>query len=400
MPRTRGPAVAACTAFALLMLSAAPAAALDVSVDRQFSQLMQERKYLSAYRLVERLDPQNLDPSMLARKADALLKGQFRIADPALFYLRDGAADQSGSVEGATAFRFPLLQALRDAVVAWPKNAALWSQLGDYHFAVFRHPQASPDQQDASADAALDAYLQANQNGAGDAGLLDRIGILYTWREDLEQAAAFLRAAVALQDKSAEYNYDLAYALFLGGDNNAALPYAQFAKDNARGGQKRLNALLLYADVQMGLQNAQAAAPIYEELYAAEPQNLYPLRRVIECNLIGGDTAALERHTRQYIETNPADASSFSRLTNLFLQYQKPGLLISIYHSLEVKYQRGKPEVAGLMAFYEAMLYAGNDQTKEAVDALNQAKRQLFGVYSDDHPINQQIRELNQRLRQ
>lgn len=375
--------------------------ALEDSIEKQVTLLLQDKKFLSAYRLLERFDTQNVDTVTIRLKAEALLHGMVRISDTNIFYLRDGIADSlnNGSVEGTVAFHFPLQQVLEDSLVAWPKNSALWAELGSFHFLVFRNANNSIDLQDSSAAAALDAYQKSMENGATDAWILGRIGILYTWQEDLEQAVSFLQAALVQEEDNSEIQYDLAYALYLKGEVAAALPFAQFAQENIKSGPNHLNATLLLADIELGLQEVDTAALIYEELYTQDNNNRYALRRLIECNLINGDTNSLDKYTRIYIESNPSDVTSFYRLTNMFLQYQKPGLLISIAHSLKAKYQKTKPEMAGLLSFYEAMLYAGNNQSKEALVALNDAKKFLFGVYADDHPISQQIRELNQRLR-
>src|ERR1035437_3474539 len=77
-------------------------AALEDSILKQADLLLQDKKYLSTFRLLDRLESPNLDPELIVRKADALLHGMIRMTDPSTFYLRDGSADpqNSGSTEG------------------------------------------------------------------------------------------------------------------------------------------------------------------------------------------------------------------------------------------------------------------------------------------------------------
>ena len=376
-----------------------PLSALDDVNRKQLDQWIQETRYLSAWQLADKLDPSNADPDFLIKKAICLLNSLVLPADANQYYLKDGVirgleAGKPISVDGLTAVRFALLDALQGGLATWPANTSLWSLLGSANWQQFQANLAVGEKAKTYADAAQAAYLKAVQLGASEALLFWRLGLLYQYGGDLAQAVLAMGQALPALEKNPEFRYDFAYILWQKGELAAAYEQARFADDNLKVAENQTMARLLMADIQFSQQQTATALAAYTAIYNQNPTNLYPLRRMIECSLVLDDMVSLEKFTQQYAESLPSNPDSLYSLTMLFLKFQKQDMLFAVTKSLKARFQKTNPEIAGLMAIYEAMVLVGTKRPKEALAALDEASATLGTIYGPDHPVSRKIKEL------
>lgn len=388
---------------AFLMLLALPAAALDESGRKQIEQLMADARYLDAWQLADRLDPQNADLDLNIRKAQILLHGLVLPADTNRFWLKDGLpepTDPGVPTDSLTAIDYPLLDILQSQAKLFPASQALWLLIGSANWQAMKAQVGSADRGPAFAAAAYDSYARAAQLGSTDGQMLWRMGVLLSYRGDYLQAATVLQRALSGQEKNAELRFDLAYALWLKGDGPAALEQARLAREGFKEKPMQAMAQLLMADIRFSLKDYPGAFAAYSEIYRQDMTNLYPLRRMIECNLISGDNAGLEQNTLKYAESLPVNPDSIYRLTMLFMQYKKQEVLFAVTKTLKQRYAKARPEISGLMCIYEALVLVGTDRRPEAVTALDEARAYLGNIYGPDHPVTLKIQELYSSAKQ
>ena len=389
--------------FFLLFLSAF-LPALDEIGRKQLDQLWRDHKFLSAWQQVEKMDPQSEDLDAVLFRSKCLLQSMVRPADPTQFFLKDGVIEglDSGNpigIDGLSAVRYPLIANLLAFLKQFPESQELWLALGSANYQFSRLAIKGSEQQIGFARDSLGAYQKAIQLGNVEGTTYWRTGILLTLFGDFSQASTVLGLARIKLDRNPELRYDLAYALWLQGDFPAALEMARQARDALKQPESLALARLLIADIQFSMKDITAALASFQDIYGQNPANLYPLRRMIECSLILADNASLEKFTRQYAESLPVNPESLYSLTMLFLQYGTQDVLFATTKVLKTAYAKTRPEVAGLMAFYEAMVYAGTRQSKEALAALDETNQYLGVLYGPDHPISQRIREMYSSLR-
>jgi tetratricopeptide (TPR) repeat protein len=390
---------------AFLALAMWPVASFSLEpTDRsQLDKSMAENRFLSAWQTLVRLDPEDADLETVMRKAQVLAHARVLAASPDTYWLRDGlptADDPTTPAETLTAVNYPLVSTLEAKARLYPTNAGLWTLLGTACWQAMESQGANAGKGPALAHAAEAAYAQALRFGSGDRSILWRLGLLAEMRGDHAQAAAYLTDALRGQEGNADLRFDLAYSLWLKADYGLAAEQAQAALGAAGTDAQRYRAKLLQAEILLSKGDANEASAVFAELYRLDNTNLYPLRRMIECDLLLGNNPALEQHTLQYAESLPVNPDSISRLTMLFLKHQKQELLFAVTKALKQQYAKTRPEISGLMCVYEAMVLVGTGQRSVALAALDEARGYLGTTYGPDHPVSLKIQELQAAARQ
>jgi hypothetical protein len=384
-------------AFLLLALIPFNSYSLEPPDQAQIDKLMADNRFLSAWQTLARLDPDDTDLETVMRKAQILDHARVLAKLPDTFWLRDGlppASDPAAPAAALTAVTYPLVAVLEARTRLYPSNASLWTLLGSALWQAMDAQTAGADRAPELAKAAESAYVQAVRLGGADRSLRWRLGLLAEMRGDHALAVEFLREALRGQEGNTDLRFDLAYTLWLKGDLTAAAEQAQSVIDAAGTDSQRYRAQLLQAEIRFSKGDATSASSAFGDVYRLDNANLYPLRRMIECDLMLGDNVSLERDTLQYAGSLPVDPDSIHRLTMLFLKHQKQDLLFSVTRALKREYATQRPELSGLMCVYEAMVLVGTDQRAAALAALDEARGFLGTVYGPDHQVSLKIEEL------
>ena len=388
----------------VIILGCWPLLAIDDANRKQLDQLLQDGRFLSAWQLADKMDPDSSDPDLLIKKANCLLHGLVLPADTNQYFLKDGPITglDSGkplSVEGLSAIHFPLVDTLSLSLKSWPASLPLQSLLGSANWLLFRASLSNAANATLFAQASQEAYLKAIKLGANDPVLYWRLGILLLRNDDTEAALAFLGKALPALEKNADFRYDLSFLLWQKGNYIPALEHARFAVEKQKNPEMQTLARLLVADIQFSQKDTVAALAGYKAIYDQDNTNLYPLRRMIECSLVLDDAASIEKFTKLYAESLPTNPDSLYRLTMLFIQYQKQDILFAVTRTLKDRFQKTEPALSGLMAIYEAMVLIGTNRQNEALAVLDEASTYLGSLYGPDHPISLKIQELYDSVR-
>ena len=256
-------------------------------------------------------------------------------------------------------------------IAANPQEAPLWLAQANLWWLAVNTIWLSEPQRQAAADRAIEAYKKSLQLGIDNAVIYERLGLLLLDRGDDQHSVGYLEAAYQRKPDNADIGYNLAYALYAQGQFGNALHHIQTVYDSSQlEPDQQLNARLLYGDVLLAVGNPVAAATIYQKTVAAYPENLYPLRRLVECYLITNDELKLSQAIQTYIARSATEPEAISRLSAVFTKYQQQNRFLAIAKDYRLSLVKTNPETAAAGAFIEAQMLASLGQKLEALARL------------------------------
>lgn len=211
----------------------APAATL-----RQARQLVLERRYDSAWRLLAQLDPHNTNPAVAIEKADLALRyytatdqlTRFAFRDLKLLDLAPDSLRQLG--HDSLRYQFEVRQVLEQMQRRYPENYRLARALGDYYYTV---QQCDCAEQRIGEDEVflrtITEYQQAHAHGQGDYLSYFALGYAYQRLGRFQASVAPFERSLELRPRNPTAHLNLAFVML-------ELRELEKARDHARRAQQ------------------------------------------------------------------------------------------------------------------------------------------------------------------
>jgi len=378
-----------------------PLAAMDAGQKAQLENCLSQRQYLTAAQFLDKLDPDNRDPDALVQKIQISINYFAQSMNHKLFAFKDLSGTETiESVRkqgGAFQFEKSLdVPAAVDALSArYPNDGRLLAALGDFYVDVFRrYGQNGPFPN--CAQSAVGAYKRAIAAGAKEAIDPASVALVALQIGDYDLAEASYREALARDPNNAECSYNLAFAPVNLSKFADASRYANDAYRKYVDPKLKRDALLMYSDCLLYQSKTTEALDLYTKMLADEPQNLFILRRQIQCYLGLNRAAELEKVFNQYMVLSGADPTSVSRLSGPFqssIEYTKRYIALADkwLKSAQAAGKADSIETQGTLSYYEAFAFKATGDQRMYRTRLNEAKAYFQKIFPSDHPIFKQI---------
>lgn len=365
-------------AIVFLLLAPILLGALDEETRVKVDSLLASKNYEAALPILIQADKDFQDPQVLMRISDAIIHG--------------GRYDhESGNLtlggQGLSSDR--LSRAHTQVLTAYPRYAALWLSLGNLAWFLYENGDQSESIRSGTRNRAIEAYEKALQLKLEAPGIQERLGLLFLDKGDETRAVSYLRAALAKFPDRPDLEFNIAYVLFIQKKAEEGLVHAESALKNSKDPAFRNNARLLYGELLLEAKRPLEAITIFTEAVNAEKDNVYPLRRLIECYLSTGNKAQIEKTVQAYLEKAPADIEALTKLGYLLEQYQEDELFLSMAKNLRQRYARSQTQAAAGIAFMEAQFLSSRSRNKEAVIILDKAMEYLAEDQENDYLLSE-----------
>lgn len=364
----------------------------------QADMLVAQKKYWSAYQLLDKTDPDNENSILFLKKADIVQNYfLFNIMNQ-IFCIDDLPGDKSveelrGKEEasGCHTVMLAIDTIANRLLLKEPDNALLYRCLGDFYTSAARRfgeqwfePTTAPD----LMARARGYYLKANNLGLNDAEITATVAESYLYQENYRDARRYFAQAIALSaDTIANYHYNMALAHYFDTDSGniamATIQAAIAARHYPQGSDYQYDALYILGMSQMRNDNPLQAIVSFEKANAISPNRNYLLFSMIEAQL-KAQSPEWRTTAQTYLKLFADNTDLTSRLPELLAQTDSTKFdELKTILAERIQYTSDQLQIANLnLATAQVFMY-GPDKSK-ARSFLLKAK-DFFSRDSDEY---------------
>jgi tetratricopeptide (TPR) repeat protein len=352
--------------------------------------LVKEKKYASAFELLNKADPGNKDPDLVMQKEEIALNDYVSSISHQIFSFRDIGRDENildyrGREGSSTLYPFPVNEILDSLIKVYPQNIVLYKALGDYYYEVhIRYGDSWLKKKEELLQLIEDNYRKAADNGLADYMVWYVLGYVKLAEEDYSESIPFFMNSIGQKNDYPTAHYNLAYACLYTDRPDTALVHAIRALDLYTEPNYKGDAARMVAVAYENLGQEEKAIRYYEESNRIDPGNYYSLRPLLGYYL-RNNRASFDSTREAFFLLGPENPTIYNDLGDLFYAQKKTEELI-VWLKSKFKTYKELPEVTGNLYFYLARCFLESDK-KQAREYLLKAKEVLLKVYAPDHEV-------------
>lgn len=375
----------------LLSFAAGVNASDDTGLFRKADDLVAQKKYNSAFKLLSDSDGEGTRSAVVVKEAEIAMKyfaqsimhQSFAFVD-----LKPGQdlMDVRGKSGSYSIYTFPVDKVLGDLIAKEPKNASLYYCLGSYYYDVLlRYPNQWVVSDDELRAKAKENMMKAKALGKSDALSLYIIGFVFLCDDDLRNASLFLGDSLKLAPDDANCLYNLSYARFRGDDFDSALELA--AKAHARYSDPvyKADAAKLAGNCCLRTNRNSDAAAWFRKGIAIYPDDCFTHNGLLQSCLADGN----DKEASSAADAMFAQHPTFPKVVQLIIEdYMRTGKekeLDAFFIRNTAKY--ADSEAKGNLYFHQATFYLDTAQKDKAKPALISARECFARTFKKDHPV-------------
>ncbi|HEX8427366.1 hypothetical protein [Hymenobacter sp.] len=243
-------------------------ATAEAEVLEKASRLMLDRKYESAYKVLNRFDPKHRRPAVVLKKMELAINYNLRSREYEAFGFRDlEPLERLDSLRvrysrAAIPYNFPIERTLLSLKKQYPTNYKISRALGDYYYQVLQCDCAEAEKPPKTLMSLVASnYSTANDHGLGDFTSYYALGYVNMLRNRFAQSVAPFKRAIKLRPNYAWTHFHLAYS------------YNELKQLAKAGEEARAAARYFNDDPQMKSDALYMVEDIERRLAAATPRN-------------------------------------------------------------------------------------------------------------------------------
>lgn len=352
--------------------------------------LISDKKYETAFSLLDKFDPTNEKPDIVLMKEEILLNYFVSSIMHQMFALTDIKMDEDildyRGKEGA--FSMHMFQAdsiLTRLIKEHPTNCKLKKGLADYYYEV----HLKYGGQWLKTDQELFPLIKTNFLNAIDGNCADYLshyvlGYINLIQEKNEESIPYFLKSIELNDKYASSHYNLAYAYLFTEDQESALIYAKNALNLYSDITYKSDAARMIGQIFVELKDDVNALKYYEMADNIDPGNYYNINPILNLQLKTSNENA-NKTTIAFFNLDPSNPTIYNDLEEIYFTNKKENELIKFYKSQLNEFKDNKI-VLGNLNFYLARIYLESDK-KMAKEYFMKAKEEFNVVFDKDHPV-------------
>ncbi|MGY2130726.1 hypothetical protein ACW9KT_00750 [Hymenobacter sp. HD11105] len=374
----------------------APADKAEATALKQASDLVLQRKYNSAFALLQQFDRQNARPAVAMRKQEMALSYHITTNGYQTFTLKDLALVESLEQMRAqrsydSAYRFPIEEVLLNLKRRNPTNYRLDKALGDYYYSAQQCDCAEKDKgEDRLFALMVRHYEVAHLRGYGDYLSYYALGYAHERLGNFAQAIGPFKRSIQLKKDFPDAHYHMAYSLLELKQLENARDEVRLAMNYYQDEQFKSDAAYMLADIEEQIKRApkpskgaagskpasrteatpaaQPAEPASSETPPAAPIDLATVRPKLLAALKGQNKPEIDRLSKQFLQAAPKEESTYSELLELHLKHNQAATLTTLFTE-QAAVPSQPPLVQGYLRLYLGHLYL---EQKNALQARNQ----------------------------
>ncbi|WP_461629093.1 tetratricopeptide repeat protein [Labilibaculum euxinus] len=380
----------------LTLLSLSVFGQTEIETIKKANDFIAEKKYETAFNLLDKLDPANDKPDVVLLKEDILLNYFVTSIMHQMFALTDINKDEDildyrGKEGSFSMHMFQVDSILTRLTKIYPTNCKLNKGLADYYYEV----HLKYGGRWLKDDKELFPLIQTNFQKAIDGNCADYLsyyvlGYINLVQEKNKECIPYFLKSIELNDKYASSHYNLAYAYLFTDDRENALKYAKNSLDIYNDREYKSDAARMVGQIYTELKDDKNVLTYYEMADKIDPENYYNIKPILNLYLKTNNKKANET-TKAFFNLAPANPTIYNDLEEIYFSNKKDNELIDFYKSQSSEFKDDK-KVQGSLNFYLARIYLETDK-KVAKDYFIKAKQEFEKVFEKDHAVFNAIEE-------
>ena len=368
----------------------------EVETIKKANDLIIEKKYETAFNVLDKFDPTNDTPYIVLLKEEILLNYFVSSIMHQMFALTDIKKDEDildyRGKEGSFSMQmFPVDSILNRLINIYPTNCKLNKGLADYYYEVHLKYGGNWLRNDNE----LFPLIQANFQKAIDGDCADYLsyyvlGYLNISQEKYKESIPDFLKSIELNEKYASSHYNLAYAYLFTNDRENALKYAKSLLGLYNDREYKSDAARMVGQIYTELKDDKNALAYYEKADKIDPENYYNIKPILNLYLKTNNKNANET-TKAFFNLEPTNPTIYNDLDEIYFSNKKEKELIKFYQSQFSVFNDDK-RVKGNLNFYLARIHIETDK-KVAKDYFINAKQAFEDVFDKDHVVFNAIEE-------
>jgi tetratricopeptide (TPR) repeat protein len=358
--------------------------------------LIENKKYESAFKMLQDFDKQNENPDVVLLKEDIALNYFVTSIMHEIFAFKDlekneDIMDYRGKNGSFGMYNFPIDSVLGKLIKAYPENYKLYKGLGDFYYEV----QQKYDGQWLKDDKTISDLIVKNYQIVIDHKLADDkvyyvIGFQYLSSKKNKEAIPYFLKSIELKNDFADAYYNLAYAYLFTDDRVNALKYAKNSLDLYKDAELKSDAARMIGQIYTELNDDKNAIVFYELADKIAPGNYYNLHPLLTLYFKTDNPKKVEM-INSFYNLAPDKPTIYNDLGKIFFENNKTDELIEFYKSKLLTYKDDK-KILGNLNFYLGQLFLDNDKTI-AKDYFLTAKSIFSTIYDKNNQVFKAIDE-------
>lgn len=363
---------------------------------KKANDLIANKKYESAFNLLDSFDSKNSKPDIVLLKADILLKYFVTSIMHQMFALKDlekneDIMDYRGK-EGSFGMQmFQVDSILESLIKIYPNNCKLYKGLGEFYY----EAHLKYGGKWLKDDSELFPLMQTNFQKAIDGNCADYLshyvlGYTNLAQEKYEKSIPYFLKSIELNKDYPSSHYNLAYAYLYTDDRQNALKFAKNSLDLYTDQTYKSDAARMLGQIYTELKDDNNALANYELADKIDPGNYYNLKPLLNI-YVKTDNKKTNETAKVFFNLAPANSTIYNDLEDIYYGNKKENDLITFYKS-QLSASKDNDKIQGNLNFYLGKIYIDTDK-KLAKEYFLKAKDIFSKVYDKEHQVFKAIDE-------
>jgi len=379
----------------LLLISSKAFTQSTNAILKTSDQLVSQKKYKTAFDVLNKADPKNRNPDIVIAKEDIVLAYFVTSIMHKMFSLMDlksneDIMDYRGKAGSSQLYVLPVDSVLNELIKTDHDNYKLYKALGNYYYEVFLHYNAHWTETPETLFKRIeDNYAKVIELQKADYMVYYELGYINEVQEKYGPAANYFLKSIELNSHCANAYYNLAYAELYQNNRSEALKNAIKSIDLYEDKTYKADAARMTGEIYSELNDTKNELYYYELSNSIDPKNYYTLKSLLDV-YVKTQSPKEKNALNTFYSLGPENPTIYNDLSKIY--FNKPKELSEFYESKLPGYIDHK-KVYGSLNFYLAQLYLSTDKVK-AKECLLKAKITLATVLPQDNPVFSAIETL------
>lgn len=365
--------------------------------------LIANKKYLSAYKLLDKTDPYNSFPNTTIAKIDLLMKYHTVTEKFYKFGLKDFASSNSietnSDKDKRTNITFYPDSVLNTLIKRYPTNYSLHQMLGKFYYEIhLRYGQNKwfiPDS--VIFKRMKENYIIAYENNKYDDWSLFGLGYVHLLENNNKKAISFLRTSEILNPDNPLTYYNLASAYFNLNRYEEALNYAQQAYDKQNIPYYKSEASRLLGMIYYKLKKQSEAYQHLKEANNFAPNDYKTLIYILNLELQLNKTE-YEETVQNIFLLSPSNPMVYKDMLEAYKNANKLTEYTTFLEQQKVYYRTNKDVLANICFYTGISLYETKNWTQAKIN-FEKARSLFSTLYDRNHTVFEVINSYTDALK-
>ncbi len=353
--------------------------------------LINEKKYNSAFVLLEDEDPENKNPEIAIAKSEILMEYFVTSLNHQLFALKDLEPDQDilevrGSNGSFKMYSFRIDSVLLNLMEEFPEDYRLPQQIGEFYYEVYLRYSGRYVFSDEELVAKCRSYsLMAFNHGVYDWWTCYLIGYSYMFTSDFVKAIPYLEKSIELKNDYAPCHYNLAYSYMDSDRRDEGIQSAKMAYELYEEPELKADAARMVGVLYLELGQDTTSLQWYLVSDSISPDNYYSLGPIVKLQRKLQHNY-LRDYTQTFFELDPSNPTVYQDLIKYYSPNDGLEELASFFEAQLESYTENEM-VTGNLYFFIGVIYTNLGDRALALENFRRAKTVFANVLKSDHEV-------------